>query len=450
MRILLKAGSRLPRIPHAGIEGMGRARARRHNGPMTIARALALLICCSCAAAFAAAPLPASRPEAVGVSSERLARLDAFIERMQREKKLAGAVTVIARNGKLVSLKAHGLADIEANRPMRADDLFQLQSMTKPIATVAALQLVEQGRLRLGDAVSKYLPEFSKMSIAVERAGAPGGYELVPAGRPMTILDLMTHRAGFIGVPPRDSPAARLRKEAVKTLAGDDNLDLAQYISHLAASPLDAQPGAEFRYGPATTVLGRVIEVVTGKTLDVVLREQIFEPLRMTDTWFAVPEAQRARVVPPYGLRPGQGLVRLPLDSMAPRFLSAGGNLFGTPIDYLRFCQMLLNGGELDGVRVLSRKSVELMTASQVDPIPLPIFPGQYFGLGVAVRKADGQAGLLGSPGTFGWGGGYTTYFRIDPREKLVILLFAQLDFSPFDLELQNGFHNAAMQVISD
>ena len=384
------------------------------------------------------------------MSTERLAKLDSFIERMQREKKVAGVVTVIARNGKLVSLKAHGLADIEANRPMRADDLFQLQSMTKPIATVAALQLVEQGRLRLGDAVSKFLPEFSKMSVAVERAGAPGGFELVPAARPITILDLMTHRAGFTGLPPRDSPAARLRREAVKSLPADDNFTLAQYVSHLAESPLDAQPGAEFRYGAATSVLGRVLEVITGKTLDVVLREQIFEPLRMTDTYFVVPAAQRSRVVPPYAQRPGQGLVRLPLDPLEPRLFSAGGNLFGTPVDYLRFCQMLLNGGELDGVRVLSRKSVELMTASQVDPLPLPIFPGQYFGLGVAVRKADGLAGTLGSPGTFGWGGGYNTYFRVDPREKLVILLFAQLDFSPFDLELQNGFHNAAMQAITD
>ena len=135
---------------------------------------------------------------------------------------------------------------------------------------------------------------------------------------------------------------------------------------------------------------------------------------------------------------------------MNPRFLSAGGNLFGTAMDYLRFCQMLLNNGQLDGARVLSRKSVELMTAAQVDPIPLRFLPGQYFGLGVAVRKADGQAGLLGSPGTFGWSGAYNTYFRIDPSEKLIVLLFTQLEFSPFELELQHGFHNTAMQAVSD
>jgi CubicO group peptidase (beta-lactamase class C family) len=403
-----------------------------------------------CLAARAESPLPTAAPEAVGMSTERLARVDEFIERMQRENKVAGAVTLIARHGKLVSLKAHGFADLESRRAMRGDDLFQLQSMTKPIATVAALQLMERGLLQLADPVSKFLPEFSDMKVAVERPNMPGAFDLVPVVRPMTILDLMTHRAGFVGVPPRDSPAARLRREAVKSLPEDDDLTLERYVTHLAASPLDMQPGAAFRYGPATVVLGRVIEVITGKTLDVALREQVFLPLGMTDTFFAVPEAKQARVASPYAVKPGQGLVRVPIDPMNPRFLSAGGNLIGTAADYFRFCQMLLNGGEFNGTRLLSRKSVELMTANQVENIPLIFLPGQYFGLGVAVGKADGQTGLLGSPGTFGWSGGYNTYFRIDPQEKIIILLFAQVEFSPFDLELQYGFHNTAMQAIAD
>ena len=409
-----------------------------------------LLLSVACTSAFAAQPIATATPEAVGMTAERLSRVGEFIERMQSDRKLVGAVTLIARNGKLVSLQAHGFADLESKRLMRVDDLFHLQSMTKPIATVAALQLMERGLLQLSDPVSKFLPAFADLSVAVERADAPGGFDLEPARRPITILDLMTHRAGFVGVPPRDSPAARLRREAVKSLQQLGDFTLDQYVTHLAALPLDMQPGTAFRYGPSTIVLGRVIEVVARKPLDVVLREQIFAPLGMTDTFFTVPEAKRSRVVSPYELKPGQGLVRTPLDAMAPRFLSGGGNLYGTAADYLRFCQMLLNGGELGGVRILSRLSVDMMTTSQVDTIPLPFLPGQSFGLGVAIRKAGDQKAWAGSPGTFGWSGGYNTYFRIDPSKQFIFALFTQLAFSPFDLELQHGFHNAAVLTIID
>jgi len=405
------------------------------------------LLLAACSTATVAPPAPLATAGDVGLSSERLAGIDAFIARMQREHQVAGAVTLLARRGKLVQLKAHGLADLQTQRAMRVDDLFQLQSMTKPVATVAALQLIERGRLRLSDPVAKFLPEFADMRVAVAREGAPSAFDSVPAARPMTIADLMTHRAGFVGLPPRATPAARLQREALGGLPANRNFTLEQFVARLATVPLDGQPGAEFRYGPATVVLGRVIEVVTGQPLDVALQAQIFGPLGMNDTSFRVPQDKRARVVPAYALKPGQGLVRLPPDDLAPRFLSAGGNLFGTAMDYLRFCQMLLNGGELDGVRILRRESVELMRSPQVDSIPLPFLPGQSFGLGVAVRKADDPAAWLGSPGTYGWSGGYNTYFRIDPREQVVFALFVQLEFSPFQLELQHGFHDAAVQA---
>ena len=401
----------------------------------------------ACSTATVAPPVPVSSPEDEGLSRERMAGIDAFIARMQLEHKVAGAVTLVARRGKLVSLKAHGLADLETQRAMRVDDLFQLQSMTKPIATVAALQLVERGLLSLSDPVARFLPEFAAMQVAVTREGAPGGFHTTPAARPMTIADLMTHRAGFVGLPPRDTPAARLQREALGPLLRNRDFTLDQFVTRLATVPLDAQPGAEFRYGPATIVLGRVIEVVTGQPLDVALQSAIFAPLGMNDTFFRVPQDKRSRVVPAYALRPGQGLVRLPPDDMAPQFLSAGGNLFGTATDYLRFCQMLLNEGELDGARILSRESVALMRSPQVDSIPLPFLPGQSFGLGVAIRKADDPSAWLGSPGTYGWSGGYNTYFRIDPREQVVFALFVQLEFSPRDLELQHGFHDAAVQA---
>jgi CubicO group peptidase (beta-lactamase class C family) len=384
------------------------------------------------------------------MSSSRLERVDTFLARLQAEGKLAGAVTVVARRGRLVSMKAHGFADLEARRPMATDGIFNVQSMTKPIATVALLMLLEEGRLLLSDPISKYLPEFGDMTVALARPEAPGGSELLPAQRAITVLDLLTHRAGFPGLPPRNSPAAALQAKALRSLPANGDFTLEEYVKTLAASPLDAQPGAEFRYGPATIVLGRLIEVVTGASLADALRDRVFVPLGMVDTTFRVPDDKRARVVVAYARTPGPGLKRLPPATLDPRFLSAGGNLFSTPADYLRFCRMLLNGGELEGTRVLGRKTVELMLEPQVEAIPLSFLPGHQFGLGVAVRGADGASGLIGSPGSYGWSGGYNTYFRIDPREQLVMSLFTQLEFSPGDLELQYGFHNTVMQAIVD
>ena len=279
---------------------------------------------------------------------------------------------------------------------------------------------------------------------------APDGYELVAAERNVTILNLLTHRAGFTGLPPSNSPAEILRRKAAQSLPKNGDFTLEEYAKNLAALPLDTHPGATFKYGPSTVVLGRLIEVVTGQTLDKVLQDRIFKPLGMIDTSFAVPLEKQRRIAPAYSLSAEKILMKLPLDSLTPRFFSAGGNLWSTAADYLRFSQMLLNNGELDGQRLLSRKSVELMTERHVDKIPLPFMPGQYFGLGVAVRKADGDSGLIGSPGTYGWSGGYNTYFRIDPHEKLIVMLFTQLAFSPTNLELQYGFHNTAMQAITD
>ncbi|WP_284617540.1 serine hydrolase domain-containing protein [Aquabacterium humicola] len=404
-------------------------------------------LCAACTTAPPVQPLPMERPAMGGLSTAQRTRIATFLERMQQEGKVAGTVALVARRGRIVLLSAHGFADLESRRAIRVDDLFHLQSMSKPIATVAALQLMERGLLRLSDPVARFLPAFSDLRVAVDRPGSPGQYELVAALRPITIGDLLTHRAGFVGLPPRDTAAARLQREAAKALPPHQADTLDQYVTHLAALPLDAQPGTDFRYGPATIVLGRIIEVITGQTLDVALHEQIFRPLGMTDTFFTVPEAKRGRVVSPYALRPGRGLVRVPLDPMPPRFLSAAGNLYGTPTDYLRFCQMLLNGGELDSVRILSRQSVELMTTPQVHSIPLPFLPGHAFGLGVAIRKDD-PAAWPGTPGTYGWSGGYNTYFRIDPREQVVFALFAQLVFSPVELELQRGFHDIVVQAL--
>jgi CubicO group peptidase (beta-lactamase class C family) len=409
----------------------------------------------------ALAQAPTSRPEDVGMSAIRLERMDAFIARLQADRKLAGAVTVVARRGQLVALKAQGLANIESRRPLRADDIFQIQSMTQPITVVAVLMLLEEGRFLLSDPIAKFLPELADMRVAVQQADPPDAYLLAPLLRPITVHDLLTHRAGFVGVPPSiNPPAEALRRKALQALPANYDFTLEQYVKNLASSPLDSQPGTTLRYGPATEVLGRLVEVVSGRSLPEFFAERIFQPLGMVDTSFTVPVDKRSRVVTAYRRSAGDTLVAVPPYSMAPRFFSAGGNVFSTPMDYLRFCQMLLGGGQSQGPRsadgktagprLLSRKSVELMTARHVESYPTSCLAGQHVGLGVSVRTAGGESGLIGSAGAYGWSGGYNTYFRIDPKEELILILFVQQTYMPGDQELQFGFHNTVMQAIAD
>lgn len=419
--------------------------------------ALLSLLSLLCSAVVAQTPI--NRPEDVGLSATRLQRVDAFIARLQAEGKLAGAVTLVARRGQVVTLKAQGYADLESKRAMRADDIFQIQSMTQPITVVAVLMLLEEGRFLLSDPVAKFLPEFADMKVALPQADAPDGHVLTPLRRGITIHDLLTHRAGFVGVPPSiNPPAEALRRKALQTLPANYDFTLEEYVKVLAMTPLDSQPGISFRYGPATEVLGRLVEVVSGRTLPEFYAERIFQPLGMVDTSFTVPVGKRARVVTAYRRSAEDALAAVPPYAMAPKFFSAAGNVFSTPMDYLRFCQMLLGGGQglrsadakTAGPRLLSRKSVELMTARHVESFPMSWLAGQHVGLGVSVRTAGGESGLLGSAGAFGWSGGYNTYFRIDPKEDLVLMLFVQQAFTPGDQELQFGFHNTVMQAIVD
>jgi CubicO group peptidase (beta-lactamase class C family) len=394
--------------------------------------------------AVAGPEIARAKPEEVGLSSERLQRLSTWADRLQAEGKISGAVTLVARKGKIARFEAQGVSNLESKRPMRDDDIFAIASMTKPIATVGVLMLLEEQRLLLGDPLEKFLPEFRGMKVAVPKAEDANGYVLVPTERSITIHDLLTQRSGLAtGV----GPAGGLLRDAMSGLPTD--AVLADRMRALAKVPLVFQPGSAWLYGPSTDVLGRVIEVVSGQTLDVFLRERIFAPLGMVDTAFVVPPEKRSRLALIYNatdttpLAPGQ---QRPLES---RFYSAGGGLFSTAADYLRFCQMLLNGGELDGRRLLGRKSIELMTARHVETIPLPFLPGQSFGLGVAVQKENGSSGLLGSPGTYGWSGAYNSYFRIDPKEELILILMVQRTPGN-NLELHYGFQNLVMQAIVD
>jgi len=278
----------------------------------------------------------------------------------------------------------------------------------------------------------------------VAQAGAPDGFATVAAARSITIHDLLIHRSGL---PTAAGPAAAALREAMRSLPPD--AVLADRIKALARVPLNFQPGSAWEYGSSTDVLGRVIEVISGQPLDEYLRERILAPLGMVDTGFTVPPEKRSRLALIYERSPEGKLVRARQQPPDTRFFSAGGGLFSTAPDYLRFCQMLLNGGELDGRRLVSRKSIELMTARHSDPIPLSFLRGQYFGLGVAVQKDDGDSGVLSSPGAFGWSGAFNTYFRIDPKEQVVLILLVQR--SPANnLELQYGFQNVVMQAIAD
>ena len=271
---------------------------------MKTLRSLILPALMSLACGAVVAQAPPSRPEGVGMSSSRLQRVDAFIARLLAESKLAGAVTVVARRGQLVMLKAQGLADIEGQRPLRTDDIFQIQSMTQPITVVAVLMLLEEGRFLLSDPIARFLPEFADTKVVVPQADAPEGYVLAAVRRGITIHDLLTHRAGFIGVPPSiNPPAEALRRKVAQTLPANFDFTLEQYVKNLASSPLDSQPGTTLRYGPATEVLGRLVEVVSGRTLPEFFAERIFQPLGMVDTFFTVPVNKRSRVVKAYGDR---------------------------------------------------------------------------------------------------------------------------------------------------
>ena len=342
----------------------------------------------------------------------------------------------------------------------------------KPPLTPIHWMLLEEGRFLLSDRVARFPPEFADMKMAVAQVDAPGGFVLVPTRRAITLHDLLTHRAGFAGLPASHSPADLLMRRARQQLPADSDYTLAASVQNLPGTPLGSQPGSAFKYGPVGEVIGWLVEVVADQPLAGFLHQRIVQPLGRVDTGFSVPPTQRGRVVTAYARSADQSLVALPPYPLAPRLHSTSGNLFSTPTDYLRFCQLLLDGGAVvappagggsggcsgggsggrrtTGPRLLSRKSVELMTARHVDALPQGFMAGQQFGLGVAVRAAGGESGLLGSPGAYGWSGGYNTYFRIDPQEQLILMLFAQQAFRPPDMELQYGFHNTVMQAISD
>ncbi len=375
-----------------------------------------------------AQPLPGAKPEAVGLSSERLARIGQALQRDIDGGRLPGAVVAIARKGKLVYFEAFGFRDKAAGEPMRKDAIFNINSMTKPLVAVGALTLVEEDLLLLNDPVGKYLPALAKMKVAVLRSGGSGEptVEIEPARRAPTIQDLMRHTAGIT-----NGSEANTVSRLYIGLPGERSG--AEFIEKLGTIPLQYQPGTKWGYSLGFDVLGVVIENVTRKTLGQHLSERVFTPLGMVDTAFQLSTINAKRHAKPLPTDPDTGNAQSVRDPQLPRKLECGGGCaYSTTSDYLRFAQMLLNRGTLDGTRLLGRKTVEHMAADQIGPEVdvealrnYPNINGYGFGLGVAVRRGTGVAGIMGSPGDFHWGGAGGTYFWVDPKEELAVVFMA-------------------------
>lgn len=378
---------------------------------------------------------PSSTPESVGLASDRLSRLHRNMQGIVDRREAAGIVTLIAREGKVVDVHASGFQDVEGRAAMKGDTIFRIMSMTKPITSVAVMMLVEEGRLLLTDPVSRFIPSFKGQKVME-------GTATVPARREATIRDLLTHRSGLTyGFLNGAAVGNAYRRSGVTDGFVPTDMTTAEGIDRLAAQPLVAQPGAAWNYGLSTDALGRVVEVASGMPFDVFLRERIFTPLGMTDTDFVVADAKWPRVATVYtpegsSIRPLKDPESIGNTHLSPiatykagrRYMSGGAGLTSTARDYWRFAQMLLNGGVLNRVRLLSPTSIELMTAnhtSDLTPDGL-LGPGTGFGLGFRVVTDVAPTQTHGSVGMYGWLGLYGTAFWIDPKEQLVAVMLVQ------------------------
>ncbi|MGY4305901.1 CubicO group peptidase (beta-lactamase class C family) [Bradyrhizobium sp. USDA 4369] len=377
---------------------------------------------------LAAAPLPEAKPDEVGFSQSGLDRMDAFFAREIAAKRVPGAVVAIARDGKLVHYKAYGQLDPVKGTPMPLDAIFALASMTKPMAAVGALTLMEQGRLPLQAKLADYYPAFADMKVGVVQEG--GALQFEPQRRPILIHDLYRHTSGLMygGRPDSASPVARLYPDGIApAIEGDTQA----FIERLTKLPLAHQPGTQFEYGFSIDVLGAVVEKVSEQRLGDYLSNNLWKPLGMVDATFAPTEAQRPRLARPFPNDPLTGKPQaIKLLDTPTRSDCGGACSFATIGDYIRFGQMLLNGGELDRVRILSPKTVHHMTSNHLGPEIKntvanvePHRAGFGFGLSVAVRVSEGLSAVPGNPGEFSWNGAFGTLFFCDPKERLVVVV---------------------------
>ena len=411
-----------------------------------------------CISVFAQDLSKLSKPEEAGFSSGRLARITQFFQSEVDRGNIPGAVLVVARNGKLVYRQAIGYQDREAKTPMKPDAIFRIFSMTKPVSSVAVMMLAEKNKIDLIAPIAQYLPEFKDVKVGVETADPAGGkpvLELEAPRRPMTVQDLLRHTSGLVYGPFGNKLVHQAYNQANLF---DPGQNLAEFVTKISKLPLAHQPGSTWEYGMSVDVLGRIVEIASGMPFDRFLEERIYKPLGMTDTAFSLTDAQTARLAEPQidratGKRPGFAQSAIKKDVV--KWFSGGGGLLSTASDYSLFCQMLVNGGELNGVRLLSPKTLAIMTSDQIPPgtarvgmleatqdmTPVPEI-GQSFGLGFAVRTEAGRSPVSGSVGDYFWAGAGGTYFWIDPQEKLFAVMMLQ---KPFE---QVGLYRRALREI--
>jgi CubicO group peptidase (beta-lactamase class C family) len=378
------------------------------------------------------------KPEDVGLSAKRLDRVRDWMRLQVDKKRLPGILTLIARRGQVAFCEAHGQADISRAKPMALDTIFRFYSMTKPLTSVAIMMLYEEGRFQLDDPISRFIPAFASQRVFT--GGSRGKIDTVPAEREITFRDLLTHTSGLTyGFMEATQVDALYRSSGVDFQTAETTLK--EVVEKAAPLPLIAQPGTRWNYSIATDVLGYLVEVISGLPFEVYLREHVLKPLRMTDTDFHLPPEKHARFAANYS-PDGKGGLLLIDDPAKSRYLkprtvcSGGGGLVSTAADYARFCQMMLNKGELDGVRLLGRKTVELMTSNHLEgdmaDMGTPRFSestyvGVGFGLGFSVMLDPARAQILGSPGEYAWGGAASTAFWIDPAEEMYVIMLTQL-----------------------
>jgi CubicO group peptidase (beta-lactamase class C family) len=370
-------------------------------------------------------PLPQAKPESLGLSAARLQILSDAFKREVDKGTLPGATVMVARRGQIGWFDAVGRQGPAAAAPMTRDSIFRIFSMTKPIVSVGIMMLMEDGHFLLNEPVAKFIPEFANQQVGIEKDGK---LELVPLARPMTIQDLLRHTSGITYDHTGNSLVQQLYKE---TRLRSRKITNAEHAAIVASLPLICQPGAEWNYSRSTDILGRIIEVVSGKPLGTFLTERILAPLQMAETAFFTGEENASRLAEPFPTDPWTG-ENVQLFNMLdrPAMESGGGGLVSTTMDYARFCQMLLNGGRLDGNRIIGRKTLELMASDHLTPAVAIkgtlLAPGHGFGLGFAVRNGAGIASFSGSVGQFFWSGMAGTFFFIDPKEELFAVFMSQ------------------------
>ncbi len=408
--------------------------------------ALVLALIALALPALAADRLPMAKPEAVGMSSERLERLSAMMQRFVDDDLLAGTVTLVARKGKIVHFEAQGYRHREANEPMTKDSIFVLMSMTKPIVSTALMMLYERGHFLLDEPISKYLPEFADKQVIV--SDDDGNTMRVDALRPITFRHVLTHTAGVD--PPDEALTEEERRSGNEAGRGET---LQQRYAGRAKWPLAFQPGEEWSYGTSTNYVAMLVEKISGESLDDYLRERIFLPLGMRDTHYNVPESKIDRVAAVYSPSGENNTIELrdaPAYKEPSQFFPGTHGLSSTATDYFTFQQMILNGGELKGVRLLSPKTVNLMITNHIGDKSVYIRgPGYGFGLGYSVLMDPGKALEPLTPGTFAWGGAWGTYFWVDPVEEMIGVMLTQIS-SYRHLNVRQMLSVGATQAIID